>query len=215
VARMGRRPGGGDTRAEVLLAARRQFATKGYRGATIRGIAAAAEVDPALVHHYFGTKRQLFVAAVEFPIDPAQVVAAAAAGTPDGVGERIARTLLQLWGTDEGRTTMQSMLRSALSDDDLLGVLREFILETVLLPLVDRFSPDRRPLRATLLASQIMGLAMARYVAKLEPLASADEETVIAWVGPTLQRYLVEDLTEGQRAPSSPLEPHTPFLNER
>jgi AcrR family transcriptional regulator len=214
VARMGRRPGGGDTRAEVLLAARRQFASKGYRGATIRGIAAAAEVDPALVHHYFGTKRQLFVAAVEFPIDPAHVVAAAAAGTPDGVGERIARTLLQLWGTDEGRTTMQSMLRSALSDDDLLGVLREFVLETVLLPLVDRFSPDRRPLRATLLASQIMGLAMARYVAKLEPLASADEETVVAWVGPTLQRYLVEDLREVPRSPSA-LEPSTPFLNER
>jgi AcrR family transcriptional regulator len=214
VARMGRRPGGGDTRAEVLLAARRQFASKGYRGATIRGIAAAAEVDPALVHHYFGTKRQLFVAAVEFPIDPARVVAAAAAGTPDGVGERIARTLLQLWGTDEGRTTMQSMLRSALSDDDLLGVLREFVLETVLLPLVDRFSPDRRPLRATLLASQIMGLAMARYVAELEPLASADEETVVAWVGPTLQRYLVEDLREVPRSPSS-LEPSSPFLNER
>lgn len=194
MAQIGRRPGGADTREEVLAAARQQFAAKGYAGATIRGIAAEAGVDPALVHHYFGAKRALFVTAIELPLDPADVVAAAIHGDPNRAGERILRTLLRLWSTEPGRTMMQSVIRSALSDDELMEVLREFILETVLSPLVTALSPDRQSLRATLLASQVMGLAMVRHVAELEPLASAEDETVVAAVAPSLQRYLTGEL---------------------
>jgi AcrR family transcriptional regulator len=194
MARTGRRPGKADTRGEILAAARRQFAAKGYVGATIRGIAAAAGVDPALVHHYFGTKRQLFVATLQLPFDPLEVVGAAVHGAPDQAGERILRQLLGIWGTERGRAMMQSMLRSALTDEHVLRMLREFMLETALSPIVAELAPDRQELRATLLASQVIGLALVRHVAQVEPLASADPDTVVQAVAPTLQRYLTGDL---------------------
>jgi AcrR family transcriptional regulator len=192
--RTGRRPGRADTRGEVLAAARRQFAAKGYGGATIRAIAADAGVDPALVHHYFGTKRDLFVEAVELPFDPLEVVAAGLDGDPRQAGERILRKLLDIWSTDQGQAMMASLLRAALTDERMLRMLREFMIETVLSPIVAQLAPDRQQLRATLLASQVMGLALVRFVAKVEPLASADTETVVAAIGPTLQRYFNGDL---------------------
>lgn len=190
MARTGRRPGHIDTRGQILAAARREYAARGYRGATIRGIAAAAAVDPALVHHYFGTKRELFVATLQLPFDPRDIVTAGTHGDPDRAGDRIVRTLLGIWGTENGAAMMQSLLRSALTDDQLLGMLREFMIETALTPIVTELSPDRHRLRATLLASQVIGLAFVRHVAKVEPLASADQDTVAAAVAPTLQRYL-------------------------
>lgn len=192
--RTGRRPGKADTRGEILAAARHEFAARGYGGATIRGIAAAAGVDPALVHHYFGTKRELFVVSLELPFDPLDVVAAGAQGDPRQAAERILRKLLAIWGTERGRAMMQSLLRSALTDDAILRVLREFMLETVLSPIVAELAPDRPQLRASLLASQVMGLAIVRHVAQVEPLASADPDTVLAAVAPTLQRYLTGEL---------------------
>lgn len=192
--RTGRRPGKADTRGVILTAARQQFAARGYAAATIRGIAAEAEVDPALVHHYFGTKRELFVEAVELPFDPLDVVAAGARGDPREAGERLVRTLLAMWETDEGRALMQSLLRSALTDDHVLRMLREFMLKTVLTPIAAELAPDRHELRAALLVSQVIGLAMVRYVVRVEPLASADHGTVIAAISPTLQRYLTGDL---------------------
>lgn len=194
MARSGRRPGGGDTRAEVLAAARREFAAKGYGGATIRAIAGRAGVDPALVHHYFGNKRQLFVSAIELPVDPDAIIAAALEGDPERAGERMLGAFLRSWGTEQGDVLVRSLLRSAVADPELLGTLREFMLETVVAPLTEQLSPDRHRLRATLLASQVMGLAMARHVAELEPLASAEPSTVVAAVGPNLQHYLTGDL---------------------
>lgn len=192
--RTGRRPGGADTRGDVLAAARGEFAARGYAGATIRGIAAAAGVDPALVHHYFGTKRDLFVAAVELPFDPAEIVTAGLGGDPARAGERIVRALLAIWGSDPGQATMQSLLRSALTDDSVLRMVREFMVETVLARIAAELAPDRHGLRAGLLASQVIGLAMVRYVARIEPLASADPDAVVAAVAPTLQRYLTGEL---------------------
>lgn len=196
MARSGRRPGKVDTRGEILTAARQQFAAKGYAGATIRGIAAAAEVDPALVHHYFGTKRELFVAAVELPFDPVDIVAAAITASPHQAAEGILHTLLRIWGTEPGGAMIESVLRSALTDDELLVVLRDFMLETVLNPIVAELAPDQPRLRATLLASQVIGLAFVRHVAKVEPLASAEPDTVVAALAPTLQRYLTGELGE-------------------
>lgn len=190
MARTGRRPGHIDTRGQILAAARREYAARGYRGATIRGIAAAAGVDPALVHHYFGTKRELFVATLQLPFDPLDIVTAGTHGDPQQAGDRIVRTLLGIWGTEHGAALTQSLLRSAVTDDQLLGMLREFMIETALTPIVTQLSPDRHRLRAALLASQVIGLAFVRHVAKVEPLASADPDTVAASIAPTLQRYL-------------------------
>lgn len=190
----GRRPGNADTRGEILRAARQEFAARGYGGATIRGIAARAEVDPALVHHYFGTKRELFVTSLALPFDPLEVISAAVPGDPGKAGERLLRMLLGVWATEPGQTLMQSLLRSALTDDEVLGTLRQFMLETVLAPIVREVAPDRPELRAALLASQILGLAVVRHVTKIEPLASAEADTVVAAVGPTVQRYLTENL---------------------
>lgn len=192
--RTGRRPGKVDTSGEILVAARQQFAAHGYARATIRGIAAAADVDPALVHHYFGTKRELFAAALDLPFEPPEVIEAGLEGSPDEAGERIARQLLGIWETEHGRTTMQALLRSALTDDHLLRMLREFMLEAVLSPIVAALAPDRRQLRATLLASQVVGLALLRYVIRAEPLASTDPDRVVAAIAPALQRYLTGDL---------------------
>lgn len=192
--RSGRRPGNADTRAAILAAARDQFAACGYRGATIRGIATQADVDPALVHHYFGTKRDLFAETLQLPFDPARIVAAARDGDPLEAGERITRALLGFWSTKAARATMQSLLRSALTDEESLDTYREFMFETVVLPLVAAIAPDRVPLRASLLASQLIGLSFVRHVAEVEPLATADVETVVAAIGPTLQRYLLGEL---------------------
>jgi AcrR family transcriptional regulator len=192
--RTGRQPGKTDTRGEILGAARAQFAASGYAGATIRGIAAAAGVDPALVHHYFGTKRDLFVAAVDLPFDPGAVVTAGLDGEPAKAGERIVRSILAVWETDAGSTQMQAVLRSALTDDRVLLMLRDFIFQTVLAPIAAEIAPDRPELRTALLASQVVGLAMVRYVIQVEPLASEDPETVVSAIAPTLQRYLTGDL---------------------
>lgn len=191
--RTGRRPGKADTRGEILAAARQEFAAKGYGAATIRGIAAGAGVDPALLHHYFGTKRQLFVASLQLPFDPLEVVTAVR-GEPRQAGERLVRALLAIWGTERGQAMMQSLLRSALTDDQVLHTLREFLFETVLSPIAEEFAPDRPQLRASLLASQVIGLALVRHVVRVEPLASADPDTIVAAVAPTLQRYLTGEL---------------------
>lgn len=114
-------------------------------------------------------------------------------GDPDQAGERIVRMLLRIWGTEHGRSTMQSLLRSALTDEELLRMLRQFMVETVLGPIVAQLAPDHHRLRAGLLASQVIGLAFVRYVARLEPLASADPDTVVGAIAPTLQRYLTGD----------------------
>lgn len=194
--RMGRRPGGADTRGQIVAAARREFAQHGYTGATVRDIAGKAGVDPALLYHYFETKRDLFVASLELPFDPGEVASAATDGDRGGAGERMLRRLLALWATEHGAETMQSLLRSALADEQIMRMLREFIVETVLSVIVSELSPDRHRLRAALLGSQVIGLALARHVARIEPLASADHDTVVAAVAPTLQRYLTGDLAD-------------------
>ena len=192
--RSGRRPGQSDTRAAIMSAARAEFAARGYGGSTIRGIAHAAGVDPALVHHYFGNKRKLFVAALGLPLDPLDTITIRGGVDPEQAGERLARELLAMWESDQGAAMIQALLRSALTDEETLRILREFMLKAVVTPVVSSVAPDRHSLRAALLASQIIGLAMVRYVLRVEPLASADADTVVEAVAPTLQRYLTGDL---------------------
>jgi AcrR family transcriptional regulator len=195
VARTGRRPGRQDTREAILAAARTAFAEKGFDGASIRYIATSAGVDPALVHHYFGPKDQLFLAALESPIDPGKVLPQVAAGGIDGLGERLVRTFLGIWDSPAGSAGV-ALLRSAVRNDLAARLLREFLTTQVMRRVLDHveLDPAEVPTRASLIASQMMGMAMMRYVIRLEPLASAAPEAIVAAVAPTIQRYLSDPL---------------------
>jgi AcrR family transcriptional regulator len=194
MARTGRRPGVSGTREAILDAARRAFAEQGYQQATIRGVADLAGVDPALVHHYFGTKQDLFVAAVELPVNPVEQLMAVLADEPDRIGQRIVEVFLSVWDHAADRSPLLALIRSAVGDERAAAMLREFITEEVLGQLARRLgSPDAR-LRATLVGSQLIGLAMARYIIRVEPLASAPAAELAAAVGPTVQRYLTGDV---------------------
>lgn len=185
----GRPAGGVDRRAAILDAAREQFAEKGYVGASVRGIARQADVDPALVHHYFGTKEQVFVEAMALPFDPAEMLPAALAGDPSGLGERLVRLFLRVWADPDFRTPMLGMVRSAFTSEQGAMMLREFV-GSALLSRVGAAAPVE-PLRVEAAAAQMVGVVILRHVVRLEPLASASEDDIVAMVAPTIQRYLV------------------------
>jgi AcrR family transcriptional regulator len=194
MARTGRRPGVSGTREAILDAARRAFAEQGYQQATIRGVAELAGVDPALVHHYFGTKQELFVAAVEFPVNPVGQLMAVLAEEPDQVGRRIVEVFLSVWDHAADRSPLLALIRSAVGDERAAAMLREFITEEILGQLARRLGSPDAELRATLVGSQLIGLAMARYIVRIGPLASTPAPEIVAAVGPTLQRYLTGDI---------------------
>lgn len=188
--RPGRRPGSADTRGEILDAARAEFASRGYEKATMRGIARAAGVDPALVHHYFGSKDRVFVAALEFPIDPA-VVLEHVAGDPSGIGERLARFVVGLWEVPQARERLLAVVRTVASNEEMAALLRGFASPQLIVPLAARIGggPDAEA-RVEMAMAQIIGLAMARYVIKVEPVASLSPEELVALLAPALQRFL-------------------------
>lgn len=188
--RTGRRPGSPDTRAAVLTAAKNEFATKGFDRATMRGIASVAGVDAALVHHYFGSKDDLFLAALEIPFDPRAVIPALAEDGVDELGYRIAATFVTLWDVEENRLPLVAMFRAAMTNEETSTLLRNGLARLVLDAMSQVLDvPDGR-MRAQLVASQLLGLALTRYVLTLEPLASMPPADVVAAIGPTLQRYL-------------------------
>ena len=185
----GRRPGTADTRGEILAAARAEFAAKGYDGASVRAIAREASVDPALVHHYFGTKEKVFVAAMELPFVPAERLPAVLEGDPDGLAERLARVFFGMWADPTFRTPMLGLVRSAFTGEHGAAMLREFVGTTLLGRVAQAVGPVD-PLRVQAAAAQLVGVVILRYVVRLEPLASASEDEIVALVSPALQRYL-------------------------
>ena len=187
--RIGRRPGSADTRSEILAAARAEFATRGYEKTTMRGIARAADVDSALVHHYFGSKDRVFMAAMEFPIDP-DAILHQLAGDPAAVGERLARTVVALWETPPVRDRLVALLRSVPSNEELAALLREFARQRLVARMAARLAPPDAELRVELALAQVIGLAMARYVIGIEPLASASGEDLVRYLAPVLQTHL-------------------------
>lgn len=198
--RTGRRPGNPDTREAILRAAREAFAERGFDHASIRSIATSAGVDPALVHHYFGAKDQLFLAAMNVPFDPREFVPEVLAGGAGQIGERLIRTFLRVWDSPAG-TAGAALLRSGVSNEWTARLLRELLTTQILRRVLAglNLDPAEAPLRASLVASQIAGMAMMRYIIKLEPLASAPPEAVVAAVAPTVQRYVTGDLSDAVR----------------
>jgi len=195
VRRSGRRPGNQDTKQAILESARTAFAEIGYDKASIRAIAAAAQVDPALIHHYFGTKEKLFLAAMNSPINPAELIPKAMAGPREQAGERLVALVLSVWDSPAGVAAV-ALMRSAMSNEWTARLMREFVVTQVLRRAIAELDIDEKeaPIRTALVATQIGGLAMIRYVLKVEPIASSPAEPLVAAIGPAVQRYLTGDL---------------------
>ncbi|MEU2916084.1 TetR/AcrR family transcriptional regulator [Streptomyces massasporeus] len=182
-----------DTRDRILTAARDEFSERGYEKTSVRGIAKSAGVDPALVHHYFGTKEQVFEAAITLSFGPAlQAPKAIEEGPLDGVGERLARFFFGIWENPATRAPLLAIVRSALTNDTAAAVFRRIIATQVLRRIAVRLELPDAELRAELAAAQLVGTAILRYVLKIEPLASADPEQVIARLAPVVQGHLTD-----------------------
>jgi len=192
--RSGRRPGDSTTRDRILEAALASFAEHGYDRATIRDIAARAAVDPALVIHYFGSKEALFIEALRLPVAPGEVLARGIAAGPEHVGTTVVRAFLETWEPPEMRVRLTAMLRSALTNEAAMGMMRDLLAREVFGPITEALRVPDAQLRATLVGSQFIGLSVMRYIGHIEPLASASVDEVVAAIGPTVQRYLTGDL---------------------
>jgi AcrR family transcriptional regulator len=188
-ARRGRRPGAPDTRAAILGAARELFASSGYGGTSIRAVAAAAGVDAALVHHYFGTKDDLFLAALQLPIDPRSAMLPVLEGGLPGAGERLLRVFLGVWDDEQNQQPLLALVRG-LAEPSGQRLVRDGVLQMVLGPVGRGLGIDDPERRMALVASQMVGVVILRYLLRAEPLASMAPDELVAAYAPTLQRYL-------------------------
>ena len=191
----GRRPGGVATKAAIVDAARVEVADAGYEATSLRAIARRAEVDPALVHHYFGGKPALFAAVMDIPVDPATLIARIVQGPREDVGEAVVRTFLAVWDSPDGRQRFQALIRSAVNHDEAARMLREFLVREVFGRVVGSLSHDGEDtgaleLRAGMAASQMVGVAMLRYVVEFPAVVAASHDQLTELVAPTMQRYL-------------------------
>jgi AcrR family transcriptional regulator len=193
--RTGRRRGDSGTREAIGAAARRQFAERGYAATTIRAVADEAGVDPALVLHYFGSKDELFAASVEWPFDPAEELTRILARGPEHAAEPLVRLFVTTWDREEGRNTIVALLRAAMTHEGAERLFREFVTVRVFGPLAEALGGgEEAALRVNLAGSQLIGLGVARYVLRVEPLASLPSPGVVALVAPAVQRHLTGPL---------------------
>ncbi|WP_424528797.1 TetR family transcriptional regulator [Sphaerisporangium viridialbum] len=193
----GRRPGSTQTREAILLAATEAFTQKGFSATTIRGVARAAEVDPALVIHFFGTKDGLFEAAIRGHGMPLRQISEVVGGDPDRLGERLARRYLSLWEDPATGAWLHAILHAVSASETASAMLKEFMTEEVLRPIAKDLGMDNAETRAILAGSHLIGIGLTRYVLRVEAIASLPADTVVAAVGPTLQHYFTGDLQLG------------------
>jgi AcrR family transcriptional regulator len=190
MSRTGRRPGTPDTRDTILDAARRGFAARGYDATSLRSIATAANVDPALVIHYFGSKEGLFIAATGLPADLPGLFRSLAALPPQDFVQALVLGYLQLVDSDSSRNAIIALVRSAVSNDKAAAMLREFLTAELLPVIADRTGqPDAR-LRASLIAAHLIGIAVLRHVLRVEPLAKATPGEIAGLAAPVIEQYL-------------------------
>jgi AcrR family transcriptional regulator len=198
-AKRGRRRAGdaGDpsTRSEIVAAARLQFAEQGYDAVSIRAVARVAGVDPALVHHYFADKADLFAASIDVPIRPDRLVAEILRGPRDAIGATIVRTLVTNLDNRAARDTVIALIRTALGHEFAARMLRQFLMREVLHRITVELDLDDGELRASYAATQIVGLLIARYGIRLGPLAEASTDEIVARVGPVVQWHLLGEHT--------------------
>ncbi|WP_019549308.1 TetR family transcriptional regulator [Streptomyces sulphureus] len=184
---------GPSTRERILASARAEFAGRGYDKASIRAIARGADVDPALVHHYYGTKEQVFAAAVEGALAPVlKVPDVLAASTPDGLGEAVVKTFLDVWEDPETCEPLVAIVRSAVSNEQAAAVFRGMIIKHLMSRVAGQVSVPDPEFRVELAATQLVGAALLRYVIKIEPLASRPLEDVVERLAPIVQHHLTD-----------------------
>ncbi|UBV24723.1 TetR/AcrR family transcriptional regulator [Mycolicibacterium fortuitum] len=192
--RPGRPAGPSDRRERILASARELFARNGIDKTSIRTIAADAGVDAALVHHYFGTKTQLFAAAIHIPIDPMTVIGKLQEVPVDQLGHTLPSILLPLWDSEIGKGFVAT-LRSILAGNDV-SLVRSFLQDVIIGEIGPRVDnpPGSARVRIQFVASQLVGVAMARYILELDPFASLPVDQIVETIAPTLQRYLTGEL---------------------
>jgi AcrR family transcriptional regulator len=186
--------GDSGTREAITEAARRQFAQRGFDRTSLRSVAQEAGVDPTLVSHFFGSKQELFVKVVELPFDPAAVLPGVVAGDRDEIGLRLARFILGVLESDEGRQRITGLIRAAASEEEAARLVREIVTHRILGTIAEHLGAEDAAFRASLAGSQVVGLVMARYVIGVEPLASRPADEVAETIAPVLQHYLTEPL---------------------
>jgi AcrR family transcriptional regulator len=192
--RTGRRPGTSSTQEQIREAARKLFLERGYQGATMRAIATEAGVDASLIVHFFGSKLNLFAEAVEWPFDPDEEMPKLLADGRRNAGRNVVALVLRIWDKQGTRSPVLTLLGAAVNDPEAAAMLGEFVSHPLFAPLLERLGSDQPELRASLVSSQLVGLGLARYVLKYEPLASAPPDQVIDWLAPNVQRYLTGKL---------------------
>lgn len=192
--RRGRRPGNSGTREGIAEAARQRFAELGYDRATMSAIAEQAGVDPALVVHFFGSKQKLFVSVMALPYTPEEAMPEILAGPASEVGLRLARFAVTTLEDPRARAVMTGMVRAAASEPEVADMVREIVAGRIVAAISESLAVDDAPLRASLVAGQIIGVVMARYVIRVEPLASLAPDELIAALAPNLQRFLTGSL---------------------
>lgn len=187
------------TRERILAAARQAFASGGYAAVSVRSIASEAGVDQSLVHHYFGTKKDLFLSAMDVPFDPMEHMGGAleklSDGTLEDLGEAVVRGILAVFASPQGRdyvAVMRARMAPGGPVESVAGFLTEEVYSLAAWLLDD--PPGTGALRTDLAASQVIGLIVARYVLRLQPLADLDDEQVVAHYAPVLQRYMTGPL---------------------
>lgn len=177
-----------DRRTKIQDVARRHFAAKGYRGTSLRAIAAEAGVDVSLISHYFGGKAALLVATMELPVDPIEKISSVVADGPDRLAERLLTTFLDAW--DPHRDIFSALLRTALDSPDGQAPMLQIAREVLLSALNDVLIGEDRELRASLVASQLIGMATMRYVTRMGAVADAPAADVVRLLAPAMQRVI-------------------------
>lgn len=186
------RAGESDARERIIAAAVEEFGARGYDGATMRSIAARAEVDPALLHHYFGTKADLFVVAADAPFRMDRFLPDVLEGPRAQVGERIVRFVLTSWDCPEVRARARVLFRAAMDGRDGELPMAQFMSRELLGKVAEHLDVPDADLRVGLAASQLMGLLAARYIVEFAPVAKASVDELVVSVGATLQSYLFD-----------------------
>lgn len=190
---IGRRPGNPDTRNAILATARQLFADSGYEKTSVRDIAAAADVDPALIRHYFGSKAELFRSTVGWPFEPTELGARIIGGKRNEIGARLTRVFLTAWEHPDSRAPLLAILRGAATHEESTTLVRQFFQGQLYPQMAELLKGSDAELRVDLAMAQLLGIAYLRHVLHLEPIASAPLDDLIARVTPTITAHLAPE----------------------
>jgi AcrR family transcriptional regulator len=187
---IGRRPGNPDTRSELVATARRMFADAGYDKTSVRDIASAAGVDPALIRHYFGSKAELFRATMGWPFEAAELAARVTGGDRAGLGPRLTKVFFEAWERPGSRAPLEAILRGAATHPESATLVRQFIQGQLYAQIASALGEEDAELRVDLAMAQLLGIAYLRHILRVEPIATASMEELIVRVAPIISAHL-------------------------